>query len=172
MRMRALLFPDPPRRIPAQRGLGIALRTAHILTFGVLLGGHVFAVEPARLLPFLLATLASGIALMALELVSTCSWLFTGKGAGVLFKLALLAMVLVFWEHRVPILVLVVIVAGVTSHMPARFRHRILVPLVERSPSEDRARAGPGAVGSGASGEEDKAGRGQGMRGDGPEPSP
>ena len=136
MRVRTVLFPDPPRRVPAHRALGVALRTAHLLTFGVLMGGHVFAVEPSRLLPFLLATVASGLALMALELASTCSWLFLGKGAGVLLKLLLLAMVPVFWEQRVVVLMLVVVAAGVTSHMPSRFRHRVLVPLATQNVSE------------------------------------
>ncbi len=139
MRVRTVLFPDPPRRVPGHRGLGVALRTAHLLTFGVLVGGHVFAVEPSRLLPFLLATVTSGLALMALELASTCSWLFMGKGAGVLLKLLLLALVPVFWEQRVVILMVVVGTAGVTSHMPSRFRHRVLVPLAPQNVAARRA---------------------------------
>ena len=136
MRVRAVLLPDPPRRVPGHRGLGVALRTAHLLTFGVLVGGHVFAVEPSRLLPFLLATVASGFALMSLELASTCSWLFTGKGVSVLLKLLLLAMVPVFWEQRVVILMMIVGTAGVTSHMPSRFRHRVLLPFASQNAAE------------------------------------
>jgi hypothetical protein len=49
------------------------------VTFGALLGGHLFAGDPARLMPFLIATIASGLGLMALELASTCAWLFMGK---------------------------------------------------------------------------------------------
>ncbi|MBI4635665.1 MAG: hypothetical protein HY727_04890 [Candidatus Rokubacteria bacterium] len=125
--MRNLLCPDPPRRVPGHRALGVALRTAHLATFGTLLGGHAFDVEPARLYPFLVATIASGAALMALELASTCAWLFLGKGVAVLLKLLLLLMVPVFWEQRVAILVLVVVVASVGAHMPSRFRHYSLL---------------------------------------------
>jgi len=132
MRVRRLLFPDPPRQIPRHRALGVALRTAHLMTFGALLGGHLFAVDPARLMPFLIATIASGLGLMALELASTCAWLFMGKGVAVLLKLVVLLMVPVFWEHRVPLLLLVVALASVGSHMPSRFRHHLVLPAIRR----------------------------------------
>jgi hypothetical protein len=139
----SLAVPDPPRAIPRHRALGIALRTAHLIAFGTLLGGHVFAVDPPRLVPFLAATIATGLSLMALELASTCAWLFTGAGLTVLVKLGLLLAVPVFWEQRVLLLVLVVIVASVGAHMPSRFRHR---DLVRRRPGAARA-ASPGGGG-------------------------
>jgi hypothetical protein len=126
-RARRLLFPDPPRQIPRHRALGLVLRTAHLMTFGALLGGHLFDVDPARLMPFLIATIASGLALMALEVASTGAWLLMGKGLAVVLKLGVLLMVPVFWEHRVPLLLLVVAIASVGSHMPARFRHRLVL---------------------------------------------
>jgi hypothetical protein len=67
--------------------------------------------------------------MMALELAASATWLGTGKGLAVLVKLGLLATVPVFWEHRVAILLGVVALAGVTSHMPRRFRHRQVVRL-------------------------------------------
>ncbi len=130
MRVRALLFPDPPRQIPRHRVLGLALRTAHLMTFGALLGGHLFDIEPTRLMPFLLATIASGVGLLTLELASTCAWLFMGKGLAVLAKLLILLMVPVFWDHRVALLLLTVALASVGSHMPARFRHHCFLPAV------------------------------------------
>ena len=133
--MASWLLPDPPRTIPAHRFLGIALRTAHLATFGVLIGGHVFDVHHDRLFPFLLATIASGAGLMALELCSTCAWLLEAKGLAVLLKLGLLLLVPVFWQQRVPILILVVVVASVGAHMPARYRH---VSLLPRRPLEPR----------------------------------
>lgn len=123
-----VLFPDPPRTIPAHRALSIALRTAHLGAFGTLLGGHVFNVDHLRLLPFLYATIITGVALMGLELAATCAWLFMGKGVAVVAKLGLLAMIPLFWEQRVWILLGVLIVASVASHMPSRFRHCSLLP--------------------------------------------
>jgi hypothetical protein len=118
-----LMFPDPPRRIPAHRALSIAFRTVHLATFGALLGGHIFGADPARLRPFLVMTIGSGAALMAIELASTFEWFLTVKGMAVLLKLALLAMIPVFWNHRVSLLLITVVVASISSHMPSRFRH-------------------------------------------------
>jgi hypothetical protein len=121
--LRRALFPEPARVIPGHRLLGVAFRTAHILTFSVLLGGHLFEIDAAQLVPFLIGTIVSGAAMMALELASTCAWLFMGKGIAVVVKLALLVLVPLFWGERVAILVLVIIVASVGAHMPSRFRH-------------------------------------------------
>src|SRR3970040_500981 len=100
-------------------------------------------------MPFLVATIPSGGALLALELASPGAWLFMGKGLVVLAKLLILLMVPFFWEHRVFLLLLTVAVASVGSHMPSRFRHRCLLPALQRScpPSQDlsskRASTGP-----------------------------
>lgn len=125
--LKALLLPDPPRRVPAHRALGIVFRTAHLMTFGALLGGHLFDVEAGRLVPFLVATAASGVALMALECWATFAWLFMVKGLAVLLKIGLLLLVPVFWDHRVLLLLGVVAVASAAAHMPARFRHYSLL---------------------------------------------
>jgi len=124
LRMRAWLCPVPPRQIPGRRALSVAFRTAHLATFGVLLGGHVLGVEPARLTPFLVGTAVSGVLLVMLDLASTCEWVFEGRGLAVAAKLGILALVPWLWEQRVLLLLLVVVVASVGAHMPGRFRHR------------------------------------------------
>lgn len=121
--MHALLFPDPPRRIPYERGISVALRTAHLATSGLLLGGHAFDVAPHRLIPFLYLTIASGVGLALLELYSSCRWIYLGKGILVMLKVALLIAAGVWWDQRVVFLLLVVFVGSVGSHMPARFRY-------------------------------------------------
>lgn len=125
----------------ARRALGIAFRTVHIASFGALLGGQLFGVDPERLAPWLLATVLSGGALVALELASTGAWLTTVKGLVVVVKLALLAATAVVPEHRVTILFLVVVLASVSSHMPARYRHHQLV-AAWRAPEDSRSRPG------------------------------
>lgn len=101
----------------------MGLRTLHLMAFGALLGGHVFGVEPQRLLPALGLTVATGASLVALELYQSLQWLVLVKGLVVLAKLGLLASVLFFWEARVPLLLAVVALASVGAHMPARFRN-------------------------------------------------
>jgi hypothetical protein len=122
------------------------------MCFGTLVGGHVFDVEAPRLLPFLVATIATGLALMALELVSSCVWLFTGKGLMVVAKLLLLSTIPVFWEHRVALLLSTVIVASVGSHMPSRFRHYSFLPQRRAEPVESPLRPLPAGRAGGAAG--------------------
>ncbi len=107
-----------------RRALSIALRTAHLAVFGLLLGGHAFAVDPMRLLPVLWLTVLTGIGLAAAEMYATGpGWILQGKGLAVLAKVGLLLLVPVFWEERVPLMLAVVVIASVGSHMPGRFRH-------------------------------------------------
>jgi hypothetical protein len=118
-----VLFPDPPRVLPQARAISITFRTMHIAAIGVLLGGHMFAVAPDRLLPWLYLCIVSGAGLMGMELYSSCKWLYQGKGVLVLVKLLLTALVAVFWEQRVWLLMLVLVIGSVGSHMPGRFRY-------------------------------------------------
>jgi hypothetical protein len=123
----AILFPATPRHVPYERGINIALRTAHLMTSGVLLGGHTFDFPAHRLILFLYLTIASGLCLILLELYSSCRWIYLGKGVMVSVKIALLIAAGVWWKHRVAFLMLVVLVGSVGSHMPARFRYYSLL---------------------------------------------
>jgi hypothetical protein len=110
-----------------RRAWNIGVRTAHIAVTGILLGGHVFDVAAARLVPFLWAAIATGGVLVALEAWPATRWLHQGRGLMVLVKLVLLCLIPFAWPHRVPILVAIAVVASVGSHMPARFRYYSLL---------------------------------------------
>jgi len=105
------------------RTLNIALRTVHIASMGTLLGGHAFDVATQRLQASLWLTLGSGAVLAMVESGFRPLWLHQGRGVLTLFKLVLLLGVLVAWNHRLFILLAVVVVASVGSHMPSRFRY-------------------------------------------------
>lgn len=109
------------------RALRTALRTAHLLAFGTLYGGHVFGVPPARLGPALLATVASGAALMALDLYRTPVWLVQIRGLATLVKIALVAAVALHWKLRIAFLTAAIVIGGVSSHMPGRYRYYSVV---------------------------------------------
>ena len=80
------------------------------------------------MLLYLCLTILSGVGLIALEVYAVgLYWLVLGKGIMVLLKLALLLLIPFFWEARVVLLVLVVGIASVGSHMPARYRHYSLL---------------------------------------------
>lgn len=133
--VRRQLFPETTRRLPHARAISVALRTAHLATFGFLLGGHAFGVDANRLVPYLWVTILSGLGLVATEVYAVgLYWLVLGKGLAVLAKLGLLLAVPLFWEQRVPILLIVVAIASVGSHMPARYRHYSLLHRREIGP--------------------------------------
>lgn len=114
--------PAERRRLRNGRAVNIALRTAHIGVTGVLCGGHVFGISPELLKIWLCAAIATGGLLAVVEAFPHVRWLAEGRGLFVLTKLALLCLIPVLWECRVLILAVVVVLASVGSHMPARFR--------------------------------------------------
>jgi hypothetical protein len=118
------VFPERMRFLSGSRVMSIALRTLHLAAFGMLLGGHAFALDGDRLIPYLWVTIVSGLGLIALEIYAVgLYWVFLGKGIMVLVKLALLLVIPFFWEARVALLLLVMGIASIGSHMPARYRH-------------------------------------------------
>ncbi len=104
------------------------MRTAHIAVMSVLVGAHAFDVAAGRLHGMLAAVIATGVVLIVLEAFSvTYRWLYQGRGLMVLAKLALLAAIPFAWDYRLPILMVVIVLASVGSHMPARFRYYSVV---------------------------------------------
>ena len=75
----------------------------------------------------MIATLATGAALMALEVYGTPIWLVQVRGVATFAKLVLVASVAVFWEWRVALLTIVAVIGVVTSHMPGRYRYYSLL---------------------------------------------
>lgn len=121
------LFPDPVRSLPYARGWNIACRTAHLAATGILLGGHFFAIAEERLRVLLYLAILTGGALIFVEAYPSCRWFYQGRGIMVLSKLALLCVIPFFWAYRLPILLVVLVIASVGSHMPSRFRYYSLV---------------------------------------------
>jgi hypothetical protein len=117
-----------------QRMLSVAARTAHMAAFAILLGGAAWGIAPQRLFTAWSMTVASGLALMAVETAVSPGWLLEVRGAVVLGKLGLLLLVPLAGDLRVPLLLLVLVVASVASHMPGRLRHASLTSLWRRVP--------------------------------------
>ena len=109
------------------RSLRTGLRTAHVVAFAALYGGHVYGVAAERLLPALIATIATGGVFLALEVWSAPVWLVQIRGVAALVKIALVASVAVFWDWRILLLTLVMAIGVVTSHMPGRYRYYSLL---------------------------------------------
>ena len=114
---------ETKRPLPGARVMRISLRTAHLLAFATLYGGHVYGVAAAELRPALLATVATGVALMGLELYRTPVWPVQVRGLATFLKLALVAAVAVYWPWRLWFLTAAAIIGGISSHMPGQFRY-------------------------------------------------
>jgi len=122
-----IVFPAEKR--PSGRALRIALRTVHILTFSILLGGYWFGVPRAELLHWLRWSVLSGAALMAVELRAGFDWLLQLAGGLTLAKLVLLGLIPVFPGQTRFLLLLAVVIGSVGSHLPSSLRHyRIIGP--------------------------------------------
>jgi hypothetical protein len=122
----ARLFPSVPRSFPWRRGVRTMLRAAHILTGGVLVGGVLFDQPPEVLSPWVHGMLISGFLLLATDLYASFAILCEVRGASVLTKLGLTALVPVFWGARLELLIAALLLGAVSSHMPGRYRHRVL----------------------------------------------
>jgi hypothetical protein len=123
MTLRALLFPEPRRRLPHSRWINIGCRTVHLASTGILLGAHYFDVPAASLYPFLWVAIGSGMGMILVEVYPTAHWLHQVAALAVYAKLGLLCLIPFLWEARVPLLLGVVLLAGVGAHAPRTVRH-------------------------------------------------
>ncbi len=105
------------------RPVRTTLRTLHVLAFGAYYGGHVFSVAPDRLFLALVAVVATGVLFMLFEIWRAPVWLHQLRGVCTYTKLALLVSTAFFWEQRIWILTLIVVLGVVVSHAPGRIRY-------------------------------------------------
>ena len=105
------------------RFLRTTLRTLHLLAVSAYYGGHVFSVPPERLAPAAVAVVATGVLFAIFEGVSAPVWLVQVQGVATYVKLALVASVALFWDLRIWILSLVMVIGVVVSHAPGRLRY-------------------------------------------------
>ena len=110
-------------QIPHRRAWSILFRTLHLLAISILVGGHVFHAPVDQLRPMLYLAIASGVGMAVLEAYPSAQSLLQGWGILMIIKLLLLCAVPFAWEHRVPILLVVLAVGSVGSHMNKRLRH-------------------------------------------------
>lgn len=96
------------------------------MTVGVLLGGHIFHQPIVILEPWLWGAVLSGLAILMTDIYSSFAVLFEVRGIVILIKIVLLLSILIFWEQRVSLLVLTLFIGAISSHMPKRYRHKLL----------------------------------------------
>jgi hypothetical protein len=123
MAIQSVLFPRPPRASRGVRLAQLAARTVHVVGMGLVLGGVACRVPGPSLAAPIALTVASGVALLALDLWKSCDVLHQGNGLALLLKLALLGLGLLLPAHRLAWYVAATAVASVGSHMPRTWRH-------------------------------------------------
>jgi hypothetical protein len=122
-------------RLALRRWLRVCARSGHILTAAVLFGGHVFDVSAAALRPWLYGVVATGALLWSTDLGQGLGYLREVRAVTVVVKIAAVAAVALFWDARVVLLALVMLLSGVVSHMSSRYRYWV----IGRGPRDERA---------------------------------
>ena len=105
------------------RALRIGFRTAHLLAFGVLYGGHVYGVADERLVGAWIAVVGTGMALLLVDAARQPVSLIQVRGLASAVKITLAAGSAALPEHRVALLTIVAMIGAVSSHMPGRLRY-------------------------------------------------
>jgi hypothetical protein len=105
----------------AVRAIGIALRTAHLFAMAVFAGGvHLGAPAPS-IAAWRTATIATGAALLVVELSHSRHWLYQVRGLAALAHVAALALLAYGGMDRSAVAVALVL-GGVGSHVPKSVR--------------------------------------------------
>lgn len=113
----------PLRSFPGIRWVRISLRTAHLIAMGLLVGGVAVGTPIDQLAFALWATLVSGGLFVVIELYQSLNFLVQVKGVVVLLKLLLLIAAIEFPGSALPMLIAAIVIGGMSSHMPGRYRH-------------------------------------------------
>jgi hypothetical protein len=124
MGLREALFPDPPRDFRGRRGLKIALRAVHVLCAALCLGAYAFD-APGRV-PWLLAALATGGLILALDVHESAAFFLQVRGVVVVAKTLALALLPACGDGKTWLLGAIVVVSVLSSHAPGSVRHRVL----------------------------------------------
>ena len=127
MRLRPLLFPDPPRDFRGRRGVKTGLRALHVLCAALLLGATVYAAAASERERALDLVIASGAALVLLELARTATFLLQVRGAVLVLKIGAVVLFTALDRGQVALLAAILVVSVLISHAPASIRHRMLV---------------------------------------------
>ncbi len=124
------------KTIPGARWLRTGLRTLHLIAVGALYGGHLYAVDIARLQPALLSVLLTGGLLLGFEVWQSRIWLVQVRGVATFVKLGLLAGIGLAPDLAVALLTLALVIGSISSHMPSRWRYHSVLHGRVAGPTE------------------------------------
>jgi hypothetical protein len=129
----SVLFPDPPRQFPGNRAVKISLRAVHVLCVGMLTASYLLDLggSPERLAEvretWLAATIASGGAILTLDLFQSGAFLLQTRGAVLYLKLGCLVFLSRMGDAAGPVLAALIVISVISSHAPSRWRYRVWI---------------------------------------------
>lgn len=119
----SVFFPRPKREFTGQRWVRIGFRTAHLIAMAFLLGGVAGGAAVGDLAWALWGTVLTGAGYMAVELFNSFVFLIQLKGLAVIAKILLLGAAGLSADGALGLLVTAIVIGGISSHMPGRFRY-------------------------------------------------
>lgn len=118
---------DHKRRSGWSKALDLFLRSCHIGTSSVLLGGVVWDIPFTRLSTWHYLTISTGCALIIFNICKSRHWPYQGSGLMAALHVGLFWFVHARPELMAPVLATALTVGVVGSHMPGSLRHWSLV---------------------------------------------
>lgn len=118
-----IFFPSEPRRLPFNRLSQNILRTIHIVSMGMVLGGIAKGGTHDTLWTWILMTVISGVFLFGIDLYKSGRFMIEGAGVAVWLKLGLIGLGNLFPGARLEFYIAATAVASVGSHMGPAWRH-------------------------------------------------
>ena len=101
----------------------MALRTVHIVSMAIVLGGVAWGVPEEKFHHSFVLTAVSGVLLLAIDLFRSCVFLYQGAGVASVVKLALVGLGYHVPESRLAFYLAATVVGSVGSHMKGSWRH-------------------------------------------------
>ena len=118
-----ILFPREPRRFPFNRFSQNIVRTIHIVSMGMILGGVARGGDHDSLWTWIVMTVVSGLCLFGIDLYKTGRFMIEGSGVAVWIKLGLIGLGNLFPGARLELYIAATAVASIGSHMGPAWRH-------------------------------------------------
>jgi len=123
MNLAQLIFPPKSRDFKAKRWLKITLRTGHLIGMA---GMTTYVLSDTFItdwLFFIHLTIASGVAMMLLDIWSNGVWLVQLRGQAIIIKLILFAALLMTEQHDSLLFFSMIIISGLIAHAPSNVRY-------------------------------------------------
>lgn len=106
-----------------KRWTKISLRTLHLVSVAGVGGGILFGLDKVVWVNYWWLAVASGVLMMAIDIVSNPIWLVQIRGLVIYLKLLLLAMLGLYPSWSSYLLLIIIVMSAVISHAPGKLRY-------------------------------------------------